>query len=641
VSKHNKRFRSLATRLSFGIILLGTAVFITVLGANYFLSRNLLEEYIGHLARSTATSTVNEIETVFSSVATSADSLATIVTKADISEDQIKGSIRAFMKINHDIYGMTVALEPHVLHQGIGKFSPYYFRENDELSYSNLATEEYRYLLWDWYNLPKTNNRAIWTEPYYDEGGGNALMTTYATPLKIGSDGKFAGVATADISLDWLQQLSENIQILDTGFGLIISREDVIVAHPDASRVMKKLKSMMDSDFIDNYWDIYLQSKQAQEATYFNAPCRHKTGDCWVAIEPLLDTGWKVVIVIPESELVADIILLTGEITLLAVIGLLILALVVVSITRRMINPLGRLARVTGDIGNGNLDIKLPTAERNDEIGALTNDFRSMRDSLQTHIEQLKETTAKQQKLESEIQIAKGIQMSMVPGGGTASIKEHSYQLYSILRPARSVGGDLYYFQQHGNKLHFIIGDVSDKGVPAALFMAKTVTLYTGALNDDLSPGDTFTHMNQALCQNNDACMFVTALCGALDLDTGQLVMANAGHMHPIQKTQINSAELIVDGGMALGLMEDVEYSNVLHTLDRHTSLLMYTDGISEAFNAERELYEEERLLAFVAQEKDINADALGTSSLADVEKFVDGAEQSDDITLMVIHYGD
>jgi sigma-B regulation protein RsbU (phosphoserine phosphatase) len=636
----SKRFRSLATRLSFGIIILGTAVFITVLGTNYFLSRNLLEEYVGHLARSTASSTVNEIETVFSSVATSADSLATIVAKADISEEQIKGSIRAFLKINRDIYGMTVALEPHVLHQGIGEFSPYYFREEDKLGYSNLAAKDYRYLLWDWYKLPKTGNRAIWTEPYFDEGGGNALMTTYATPLKTAADGRFAGVATADISLDWLQQLSENIQILDTGFGLIISREDVIVAHPDASRVMKKLKSTMDSDFIDNYWDIYLQSKQAHEATYFNAPCRHKAGDCWVAIEPLLDTGWKVVIVIPESELVADIILLTGEITLLAIVGLLILALVIVSITRRMINPLGRLARITGDIGKGNLDIKLPAPERNDEIGALTNDFRNMRDSLQTYLEKLKETTAKQQKLESEIQIAKGIQMSMVPGGGTASIKEHSYQLYSVLRPARSVGGDLYYFQQLGNKLHFIIGDVSDKGVPAALFMAKTVTLYTGALNDDFSPGDTFTHMNQALCQNNDACMFVTALCGKLDLDTGQLVMANAGHMHPIQKTQSSSSELIVDGGMALGLMEDAEYSNVLHTLDRHTSLLMYTDGISEAFNAKRELYEEERLLDFIAQEKDINADALGTSSLADVEKFVDGAEQSDDITLMVIHYG-
>jgi sigma-B regulation protein RsbU (phosphoserine phosphatase) len=254
-----------------------------------------------------------------------------------------------------------------------------------------------------------------------------------------------------------------------------------------------------------------------------------------------------------------------------------------------------------------------------------------MRDSLKTHIEQLRETTARQQKLESEIQIASDIQMSMVPGGGTVLINELNYQLYATLRSARSVGGDLYYFQQDGNKLHFIIGDVSDKGVPAALFMAK---------NDDLSPGDTFTHMNHALTQNNEACMFVTALCGTLDLDSGELVMANAGHMHPIQKTRSGSGELVIDGGIALGLMEDVEYPNVIHKLPPQTSLLMYTDGISEAFNPAREQYGEERLLAFVAQAKKLAADDLANAVIPDVEKFVADAEQSDDITLMVIHYG-
>ncbi len=636
----NRRFRSLATRLSFGIIILGTAVFMTVLAANYFLSRNLLEEYIGHLARSTATSTVKEVEAVFRSVATSADALAAIVTKADISKEQIKDSIRAMLKINPNIYGMTVALEPYTLHQDIGEFSPYYFRDSGRLGYADLAARDYRYRLWDWYNRPKSANQAVWTEPYYDEGGGNALMTTYATPLKISENGQFAGVATADIALDWLQQLTENIRILETGFGLIVSQQDTIVAHPDASRVMKKLKSTLEAGFIENYWDIYLKSKQAHSATYFNAPCRHQQGACWIAIKPLLDTGWKVVIVIPESELVADIMLLTGEIALIAVIGLLALAMVIVSTTRRMISPLSHLTRITGDIGSGNLDTSLPEPERNDEIGALTNDFRNMRDALRDYIDRLRETTAKQQRLESEIQIARGIQMSMVPGGGTVTISEHGYQLYSVLRPARSVGGDLYYFKHQAGKLHFIVGDVSDKGVPAALFMAKTVTLYTGALSDQLSPGVILGRMNQSLSQNNDACMFVTALCGTLDLETGRLVMANAGHMHPLQKTSSNSGELAVDGSIALGLMEEAEYPDVAFDLAPHTSLLMYTDGISEAFNAEQEQYEEKRLLDLVAGADDLSAEALGTATLADVDSFVGEAEQSDDITLMVIHYG-
>ena len=639
MQNNHPRFSGLATRLSAGIAVLGALVFISVLTANYWLSRDLLENYVGELARTAAASTVNRIEAVFSSVATSADALAAIVVKADISEEQIQDSIRAFMKINPDLYGMTVALEPEVLHPNIGEFSPYYFRQGNDLSYTDLADEDYRYRLWDWYQLPRAANDSVWTEPYFDRGGGNTLMTTYATPLLIGNAPRFAGVATADIALDWLQRLVEEIQILETGFGLIVSQQDTIVAHPDASRVMKTLKSTLDADFIDNYWDIYLQSKQAHQAAYFNAPCRHIEGDCWIAIKPLLDTGWKAVIVIPESELIADIMLLTGEIALVAIIGLVVLVVVIVSITRNMISPLGRLASVTADIGRGNLDVKLPAPARSDEIGSLAQDFRSMRDSLKDHIEQLKETTAKQQKLESEIQIASSIQMSMVPGAGTVSIRERHYQLYSMLRPARSVGGDLYYFQQEENKLHFIIGDVSDKGVPAALFMAKTVTLYTGALDDDLSPGDTLSRMNHALVKNNEACMFVTALCGSLNLDTGALTMANAGHMHPLQKTLDSSGDLLVDGGLALGLMADIEYPNVMHRLAPGTSLLMYTDGISEAFNLGGKQYQEERLVTLVAQAEQQDAEALGATVIADVEAFVDSAEQSDDITLMVIRY--
>jgi sigma-B regulation protein RsbU (phosphoserine phosphatase) len=640
VQQQNKPFHSLATRLSLGIILLGTLIFIGVLGANYVLSRNLLEQYVGELARTTAASTVNEIESVFSSVATSADSLAAIVVKADISEQQIQDAIRAFLKINPDIYGMAVALEPNVLQTDIGQFAPYYFRNDSSLSYTDLAADEYRYLTWDWYQQPKTVTRPVWTEPYYDRGGGNVLMTTYSTPLLIANQQRFAGVATADISLDWLQQLVENIRILQTGFGLIVSHQDTVVAHPDKSRVMKKLKSTLDSGFIEHYWDKYLQSKRAHRASYFHAPCHHEQGECWIAINPLLDTGWKVVIIIPESELSYEIMLLTGEIALLALVGLIVLVLVIITHTRNMINPLERLASVTAAIGSGNLDIKLPAPSRNDEIGALTTDFRNMRDSLRTHIAKLRQTTAKQQKLESEIEIASNIQMSMLPGGGTVSIKEQSHQLYAQLRPARSVGGDLYFFQYEENSLHFIVGDVSDKGVPAALFMAKAVTLYSGTLNEELSPGDTLTRMNLALSQNNDACMFVTALCGRLDLDTGELIMANAGHMHPLQKTQDRINELSVDGGTALGLMENVDYPNVVLVLAPQTSLLLYTDGITEAFNTAGEQYHDERLFTTVAHASQTTAESLGSTVLADVDAFVDKAKQSDDITLMVIRYG-
>ena len=318
---------------------------------------------------------------------------------------------------------------------------------------------------------------------------------------------------------------------------------------------------------------------------------------------------------------------------------MLLLLFVIIFITRHLTRPLGKLAIATKDIGAGHLDIELPKAAREDEIGALTNDFSSMRAALKTYISQVQETTAKQQKLESEIQIAKDIQMSMIPGSGNAFIKENNFQLFALLRPARTVGGDLYYFLQANEVLHFIVGDVSDKGVPAALFMAKTVTLYTQALRDKLTPGQTLAMMNDLLADNNDACMFVTALCGSLNLKTGYMVMANAGHMNPVIQNSEETREFEIDGATALGLMDGVKYPDVNFQLKNQTSLTIYTDGISEAHDTNNNQYSDEKLIALIAGIKSSNTEETGYKIIESVDNFSAGTEQFDDITLLIIQY--
>ena len=169
--------------------------------------------------------------------------------------------------------------------------------------------------------------------------------------------------------------------------------------------------------------------------------------------------------------------------------------------------------------------------------------------------------------------------------------------------------------------------------------MARTVTLYTSNMKAGLTPGTIFTRMNDALYENNDACMFVTAICGTLHLDSGKLIIANAGHVYPVQHGAVHG-NLTLDGGPPLGLMPNTEYKDIQHQLASGDRLLMYTDGISEAFNTEHEQYQEERLLSFVDRSDAGSAKTLGESVLADLGDFVFGAEQSDDITLMVIQYG-
>ena len=631
-------YQSLASRLSRWIIPLGALILITVLSTNYFLSRLLLDDYVENLTRATASSTVHKIETIFNAVATSADSLSSIVSTSDITNKQIHQTIKAFINTNSSIFGMTVALEPHTLMESLGDYSPYYYRNESKLAFSDLAVKNYNYQTRPWYSKAKQVNAPVWSEPYFDEGGGNVQMITYSTPIYLPDSKTFAGIATADIKLRWLDEIIKEMKIGDSGYGLILSRDDVVVAHSEkATNLLKITKDEVDPD----KWQHYIDSKTKTSDVHFISSCPEWSdkGDCRFSIKALSNSGWKVVIVLPEKELTAKINSLTTKISILAVAGLVILFIAVVFITRYLTKPLGKLASATKDIGAGYLDTEIPEPVREDEIGSLTDDFSSMRNALKIYIGEVQIATAKQQKLESEIQIAKDIQMSMIPGSGNAFIKNDGFQLFALLRPARSVGGDLYYFQQSDEILHFILGDVSDKGVPAALFMAKTVTLYTRALRDELSPGQTFTMMNDILAQNNDACMFVTALCGTLNLKTGSMVMANAGHMDPIiQKTQ-NTREHEVQGATALGLMENVDYPDTTFQLDHQASIIMYTDGITEAHDKNSEQYSDEKLVDLITHIDTRSSEKTGNTIIKSVDDFAGEAEQFDDITLLIIRY--
>ena len=534
---------------------------------------------------------------------------------------------------------MTVALEPQSLIDSLGDFSPYYYKKGDKLVYENLATDSYDYKNQSWYTEPKKLNAYQWSDPYFDEGGGNVQMITYSTPIYTPDTKTFAGIATADIKLKWLDKIVDDIKIGKSGYGYIVSRNDIVIAHPDKSLNMKNLADIVSDNIKPEDWQIYLDSKKTSSSVSLKVPCPYQEGDCRIAIESLANTGWKVIVVLPEQDHVSEINTLTRHISYIAVAGIIILLVVIIFITRRLTNPLANLALATKDIGAGNLDIKLPEPTRHDEIGALTEDFSTMRSALKTYIKEVQSATAKQQKLESEIQIAKDIQMSMIPGYGTASIKNDVFQLYALLRPARTVGGDLYYFQQSDEVLHFILGDVSDKGVPAALFMAKTVTLYTRALRDELSPGQTLTMMNDILAQNNDACMFVTTLCGTINLKTGSVVMSNAGHMDPIIQDANNTREHEVEGATALGLMDGVDYPDIEFQLEHNTSMIMYTDGISEAHDIDSNQYSDERLIELITNTDTSNSEETGNKIISSVDKFAGEAEQFDDITILIIRY--
>jgi sigma-B regulation protein RsbU (phosphoserine phosphatase) len=260
-----------------------------------------------------------------------------------------------------------------------------------------------------------------------------------------------------------------------------------------------------------------------------------------------------------------------------------------------------------------------------------------MRDSLKEYIRNLQAATVARERLEGELKAARRIQADMLPapaaGGGSAG-----YELSAILVPARAVGGDLYDHFEDGRRVFFLVGDVSGKGIAAALFMARAKTLFDAVASREPDPGAVLATLNRGLCQQNDAGMYVTAVCGVLDIDTRTVTFATAGHEPPVLvRANGQTASLETEGGRVLGLIEVGDYPVSRRTLDAGDALVMYTDGVPEAAEPAGDFYGTERLLAVTSQSATGTAKTISDVVLRDVKAFAADAPQSDDITILTV----
>ncbi len=246
-------------------------------------------------------------------------------------------------------------------------------------------------------------------------------------------------------------------------------------------------------------------------------------------------------------------------------------------------------------------------------------------------------------RMESELRVAHDIQMSMVPPPSPDPDAWPCPELRAVLRPARDVGGDLYdYFvEEGGERLFVVVGDVSGKGVPAALYMALTRTLLSAEAGRHGSPDEILAAANDELCRRNDSGMFVTVFMGVLDLRDGRLSYCSGGHNPPYRVTPSGEVSpLEGPQGIVLGVFPGSDYGLASVTLGRGDSLVLYTDGVTEAMDGEGRMFGEERLTAFLAGRRGSPPDELCGGLLDEVGRFASGADQSDDITVLALRYG-
>lgn len=637
------RRSGIATKLTALILSCAILILGLVVGYTYNASRASIIELAHENAAALAQATANRIGAVFSEASKVAATMALSLEDPMVNEPQIVNMSKRILSANPGIFGMTVAFNPFAFTPSRELYAPHTHRSGDRITTDILGGPQYQYPYMDWFQLAHALNKPIWTEPYFDSGGGNSPRITFATPFSRSTPQGMqqAGVVTADIELNWLQAIINDIKVYKTGFVFLLSRHGTFIAHPSPDTVMNETIFTYAEDL--GVPEIRELGKRmlAGESGFIRLPPVPKFGVVHVTYVPLPSQNWSLGVVMPESELLASLHSLTNTIIVISIAGALLLAGTVTLVSRSIIRPLQTLTGVTGEIAKGNLDIELPAIASGDEVGDLAASFSAMKHDLKAHITQLTATTAAKERIESELRIAHDIQMGILPKVFPAFPERTEVDVYATIVPAKEVGGDLYdFFFIDDSQLCFLVGDVSGKGVPAAFFMAVTKTLLKAVTERGAEPGAILAKVNDDLAADNPSCMFVTLFLAILDLETGTLRYANAGHNPPVLLGFKGDLQWIdtLEEPMA-GAMPDMTYTTRAMQLEPGDTLFMYTDGVTEAMNTNGALYEETRLLDTLAAHAGDDITSLIRGVEASVAAFAGEAEQSDDITMLAVRY--
>ncbi|MCL2218965.1 MAG: SpoIIE family protein phosphatase [Chitinispirillia bacterium] len=510
-----------------------------------------------------------------------------------------------------------------------------------------------------WYIGAKKRGDTFWTYPYVDVASGQ-LTITCSHPFN-GADGKFAGVTGMDVVIDDLNNEIINIKAGENGYAFVIDAEGVIISS-------KELKKNEDGSyekrnaFVENYpeYNGIIRKMAAGEAGVERTAL--DGSEIFMAYSHIPATNWSLAIVLPVSEIMGfvaentsaiesmtqetlDVVNSTIGVTLTAFILVFAAALFVIislsgKLSDKITRPIVTLKECLRRIAGGELEtrIELKTGDEIEELGMSVN---KMAVDLRAYIANLQKVTADKERIGAELDVATKIQASMLPCLFPAFPAREEFDIYASMQPAKEVGGDFYdFFLVDEKTLAVVMADVSGKGVPAALFMVIAKTLIKNNAQYGKSPREVFEIVNNLLCENNDAGMFVTAFMGYLDINTGKFTFVNAGHNPPLKRAGDGKYEFLkTKRGLVLAGMDGMSYKQDEITLQNGDELFLYTDGVTEAMNNEHKLFGDPLLVESANKYPGLPLKEFTISIKREIDKFAEGAEQADDITMLALRY--
>jgi sigma-B regulation protein RsbU (phosphoserine phosphatase) len=505
----------------------------------------------------------------------------------------------------------------------------------------------------DWY-VGARDNDGIYLSNTYRDSFDRGLNITMSMPVK-GPDGVFKGVVGIDINISDLDDIVTETVASSNGYAVLLNGGEIISAPgldegnendltlflgSEAHGIIERMRG----DFSDSG-----ETRVGADAREFFA--------VWA---PVTTTKWQLVILVPKLDIVAPSVELHSEIStmadeaasfasnrimvvhviLIGIAALLVAGSIITSryISLRITRPITRLSADVDRMATGTLDYRSDITT-GDEIEALSHSFENMTRQLKGYIAEINQATAEKERISTELNVAANIQAAMLPNTFPPFPGRDEFDIFATMQPAREVGGDFYdFFFIDERRLAVVIADVSGKGIPAALFMVVAKTLIKSSAQMGTRPAEVFEAVNDLLAENNDAGMFVTAFMGYLDVESGMLTCVNAGHNPPCLGCGGGGfAPLAVKPGFVLGGFSGMRYKEHTFVLKPGATLFLYTDGVTEATSPALELFSEKRLVATLNRLKDVSINDLVRGLVDDIEDFSMGAEQADDITMLVL----
>jgi len=568
------------------LILLAALLLEVISGIQYYYTHGMLEEELEKRAEAELTTKVILTRSNLNLAVNSLNGHLWDVMRNIHHPDSLFDVAECVLRSHPNLLGCGIAFEPYFYPQKGRLYEPYAYWHNNDVVKSQIAGDHHDYTQNASYQEAIRQKKSVWTEPYYYEEAKTS-MVTYAQPLKDANDSIIA-VFMLDLSTDWLGDTLNYRQLYPSSYTLLLSEHGNLIAGPRATEKNEEDIQRIISFVNDSVTDKLLCHTENSRTYSFVGS---KGDEAFVFCTSFKNNPkWQMVVVCYEDEVFGPLRDVRVNILLMMLVGFAIMGFIVYRFFQN---------------------------ERN-----------------------LNKTLLKQTRIESELHIARDIQCRMLPMTYPPFPDRTDVDVCGSLVPAREVGGDLFDYFIRDEKLFFCIGDVSGKGIPAAMLMASIHSMFRAFSGHDNDPAHIMHRINESACQGNDNNMFVTMFIGMLDLPTGRLRYCNAGHDRPVVISRDDAKQLEALSNLPVGVFDDIRFEREEYVLPPNCTLFLYTDGLTEAMNPKHEQFGLKRLMLPLARIGDqLQAHQLLEAMTQAVKVFIGDAEQSDDLTMVAIHY--